>query len=240
MTSSPTVSSRKCTDSVTPENLGPMGMMNAPGSWTMRRGRQSASGRRLRIAACASNPRRIGSTPSCQSVIVEHEIAEMRMTLEAHAEQILRFALVPVRRVNPLDDAREYLLRKRRAHQHVHPPGSALRRKTRSATATRLAPSSTIRPAKLKLHSSTTRRHTSTSTVRVHVTSLVKVEASKPYCACPGQRPSICSFSSVRFIGVSSRHTRQRPASEDHAAVWERRRRAPAPARRPESAPAGS
>ena len=45
-------------------------------------------------------------------IVVEHEIAQVRMPLEAHAEHILGFPLVPIRRVNPLDHAGENLLRR--------------------------------------------------------------------------------------------------------------------------------
>ena len=239
MTSSPTVSSRKWTDSVTPENFGPMGMTNAPDSWTMRRGRQSASGRRLRIAACGIKSAAHRLDAFLPSVVVEHEIAQMRMTFEAHAVQILRFPLVPVRRVNPFDDAGKDILSKGRVRQHVHPAACACAVK-RVAQLPLVSPSSTIRPAKLKSHSSTIRRHISASTARVQLTSLVDVEVSKPYCACPSQRRSICP--SVR-CGSWAVHRHYRGGGEstaDHAAVWECRRRAPAPAPRPESAPAGS
>ena len=38
-------------------------------------------------------------------VVVQNEIAEARMAFKIQAEQILGFALVPVRRVNEFDDA---------------------------------------------------------------------------------------------------------------------------------------
>ena len=107
MTSSPTVSSRKWTDSVTPENIGPdrhderARLLNdAPRPPVGVR--KAIAHRRLRIEAAAHR-----LDTFLPGVVVEHEIAQTRMALEAQAEQILRFAFVPVRRVNPLDDARE-------------------------------------------------------------------------------------------------------------------------------------
>ena len=82
--------------------------------------REAMAHRRLRVKSAAHR-----FDAFLPGVVVEHEIAQMRMTFEAHAEQILRLPLVPVRRVNPLDNAGEYLLREGRAHQHVHPAGSA-------------------------------------------------------------------------------------------------------------------
>jgi hypothetical protein len=78
--------------------------------------RKAMAHRRLRVDAA---PHRLDIF--LPGVVVEHKIAEVRMTFEVHAEQILRFPLVPVRRVNPLDDAREDVLRERCAHHHVHP-----------------------------------------------------------------------------------------------------------------------
>ena len=82
--------------------------------------RTAVAHRRLRVESVAHR-----LDPFLPDVVVEHEIAQMGVPFEAHAEQILRFPLVPVRRVNPFDDAGEDLLRERRAHQHVHPAGLA-------------------------------------------------------------------------------------------------------------------
>ena len=54
-------------------------------------------------------------------VVVEHEIAQVWMPLETHAEQVLRFPLVPVRGVNPLDHTGEDVVGKGRGYQHTQP-----------------------------------------------------------------------------------------------------------------------
>ena len=63
-------------------------------------------------------------------IIVQDKIAQARMALEFHAEQILGFALMPVGGVNEFDDAGKSPLRQRRVHQHVNPAGLALAVKT--------------------------------------------------------------------------------------------------------------
>src|SRR5208283_2483582 len=63
-----------------------------------------------------------------------------------------------------------------------------------------LAPSSTIKPAKLNSHARKSRPHNSGSAARSQLTSHVKPVAAKWHRALPGQRRSICSFNSVRFI----------------------------------------
>ena len=64
--------------------------------------RTAMAHRRLRVEAVAHR-----LDVFLPGIVVENEITEVRMAFKTHAEQILRFALVPVRRVNPLDDARE-------------------------------------------------------------------------------------------------------------------------------------
>ena len=70
-------------------------------------------------------------------VVVQNEIAEARMAFKIQAEQILGFALVPVRRVNKFDDARKSFFGERRGGQHMNPAGFASRRKSCNATAIR-------------------------------------------------------------------------------------------------------
>ena len=68
-------------------------------------------------------------------VVVQNEIAQTWMTFKVQAEQILGFALVPVRSVNKFDDTRKSLFGKRRIDQHMNPASVLPRRKTHSATA---------------------------------------------------------------------------------------------------------
>jgi hypothetical protein len=59
-------------------------------------------------------------------VVVQNKIAETRMAFKNQAEQILGFALVPVRCVNKFDDARKGFFGERRGGEDVNPTGFAL------------------------------------------------------------------------------------------------------------------
>ena len=63
-------------------------------------------------------------------VVVQNKITEARMPFKNQAEQILGLALVPVRRVNKFDDARESLFGERRGGEDVNPAGFAFTVKT--------------------------------------------------------------------------------------------------------------
>ena len=63
--------------------------------------------------------------PFLPDVVVKYEISKMGVPLEAHAEHVLCFPLVPVCSMNPLDHARENLVGEGGAHQYVHPAACA-------------------------------------------------------------------------------------------------------------------
>ena len=158
--------------------------------------RTAVAHRRLRVESVAH---RLDAL--LPDVIVENEIAEMRMPFEAHAEQVLGFPLVPIRRMNPLDNAGENILRQGGAHQHVHPAGFAftVKRVTQLPLARTFLDNQT-REAEIPLLDNPTAHLGEHRAGARHFA--VEVGASKPHCACPGQRRSICSCNSVRFIGV--------------------------------------
>ena len=59
-------------------------------------------------------------------IVVQHKVAEARMPFKDQAEEILGLALVPVRRVDELHDAREGFPGQRCAREDMHPAGLTL------------------------------------------------------------------------------------------------------------------
>src|SRR5208282_2502608 len=56
-------------------------------------------------------------------IVVQHEIAETRMSFKDEAIHVLGLALVPVRRMNEFDDTRKSFFGERRGCEDVNPAG---------------------------------------------------------------------------------------------------------------------
>jgi hypothetical protein len=189
--------------------------------------------RRLRVEPTAH-----GFDIFLPEVVVEHEIAKTRMTFKVHAEQIFGLALVPVCRVNPFDDAGERVFRERRAHQHVNPAGFAFAvKRVAQLPLARAFLDDQAGETEIPLLENTTVHIGEHATGARHfVPGVCGIEAALRFSG-PAAFDMFLQFGAVH--GRFTVPTPRRPTLGDHAAAWERKRRARAPERPPVSAPAG-